>query len=167
MVPMPNLHSAGQDTYGNGFLKVSPTSYAICKLIYGASQRNASLAANQNLQELKSLRNAKCQGAMDETEGGHGGEEEEGENEAEEPPAKKKKLGSFSVEITVKGVTCCILCPSKRVASADLMVKMDSAQLAAVCEYIKEGYTPGELLPTRSYQTSGKFRKVAQPQTDE
>ena len=46
----------------------------------------------------------------------------------------------------MKGVTCCILCPSKRVASADLMVKMDSAQLVAVCEYIKEGYTRGESL---------------------
>ena len=96
MVPMPNLHSAGQNTYGNEFLKVSPTSYAICKLIYGASKRNAGLAVNPNLQKLKSLRNAKCQGAMDETEGGHvGEEEEEGENEAEEPPAKKKKLAAL------------------------------------------------------------------------
>ena len=67
----------------------------------------------------------------------------------------------------MKGVTCCILCPSKRGASADLMVKMDSAQLVAVCEYIKEGYTRGELPPTRSCQTSGKFKKAAQPKDDE
>ena len=89
------LHSALQDTFGNEFLKVSPTSYTICKLIYGASKKNASLAANPNLVDLKSLRNAKCQGAMDEPEDGHGGEEQEVEKEAEEPPAKKKNLAAL------------------------------------------------------------------------
>ena len=45
------------------------------------------------------------------------------------------------------------------------MVKMDAAQLQAVCEYIKDGNT-GELPPTRSYKTTGKFKKVGLAEDD-
>ena len=74
---------AMQDTHGNEYLKISATHHAINKLVGGKSSKNASMANNDNLQQLKKQRNEAVEGPED----AWGGDGEE-----VEPPGKNKRF---------------------------------------------------------------------------
>ena len=141
---------AMQDTHGNEYLKISATHHAINKLVGGKSSKNASMANNDNLQQLKKQRNEAVEGPED----AWGGDGEE-----VEPPEKKQKVSEEAiVHIKVGETDVAVMCPAKRSSTSDLLVQLDPTMLEAVFVFLKDG--PNEAKPARAYNKTGKYSKA-------
>ena len=155
-----------QDPDGMNYLKISSTNQIINKLICGCSKRNASLSGSAKLQELKSMRNSQLglgphgAGCIDDAEN-----EEEQAGDCIGGQKKKHKGQSIIVNICVDGTDCSILCPPKRVANSDLVVKIDPEMLNAIFTYIQEDCQNNS--SSRSYRKTGLFRKAGGKATQE
>lgn len=145
-----------QDAFGNEYLKVAATNQVILRLICGTCKKNSSLAGGQKLGELKQQRNQKAGIANAEQED----EEWPGEHaDSSSGAPKTQKRSQKVVTLDIGGTDVCILRPAKRLAAADLMVKMDSAMLFAVFEFLKED-CEDHGRASRKYQRTGQYRKA-------
>ena len=153
-----------QDGLGHEFLKVAATNQVILRLICGNCQKNASLAGGQGITDLKQQRNQKAGLAASD-----GPDEEEWLDECPDSPhgaSKKKQKVEKVVTLDIGGTQVSILCPAKRLAASDLMVKLDTAMLYAVFEFLKED-CHDEGRHTRKYQKTGLHKKAGGKDCDE
>lgn len=136
-----------QDQNDKTYPKMSPTNYAITKLVAQQGKRPNSLANGSRFQLLKQKRNEAI-------EGSNKGDWDDKESDAL-PASSKYKTEPFTVEVDVGGTSVTMLCPVKRSMVADPMVLLDSEMLAAVLSFVRPDVAEGTT--TRAYKVSGKF----------
>ena len=130
-----------QDQNGISFLKIQASSPVVSKLICNCQAKNSSLANGEKMNELKEKRNGELKKSLP----------------AEGQPTKKLRTEQ-EVEIQVGSTTVNVLCPAKRPAQSDLLIRLQEDQLFAALSFLRPDCEKDDQ-SKRNYQKTGKFAK--------